>query len=1284
MTALNLVLFGKHPAWSDHMFISDDTDVSNYLKRVFYDHSIIPGLQGGEGDKRVSETWGFLIFIEDQVFFIANAISRDSVGRRRFPLIAAYPLPEGLKLEGARDALKELKAELLSLLSEMLESPGEDLNQWQEIVTKKAKSFRSKVDWSKVDASDVKCQLKRDEVMGLISRLVDEYDSFDLKSCPIVEACSFVQLGLKQFQSAPPAMLVLDHEENGTGLLFAVKDAVGFDLKRYLYGNLTSINVSADDVPQKVVRMLESAGLGDQDSISVDQVPSIKIGASESLISRKFLIPAIISIIIISILFGLFSGGSKDQQAFDDSSEIDSTQQGSPQQKWNSNAIAYIKWIQPLTEFVHEQSLPISGFRLVSKELESDLDPFAAVGAEEVSVKLAKKPPEHFFTSENTAKLELVYANISQLKKSLEIYYKKQFSSDLLKELKRQNYPVPSFIDIDFSQQPIVPDFGSGLIEQLKAHISSRNVLREIVLETKILWNSIIKPLHEVYPKHAKLIQRCVQNMITTSESAKQFREQYAVLLEEFGYPEFIEIDEIQLDKLSENSAWQGVLEKEVSLESIHELVKLLKVNHKDHLQSQAAATVKQAAEEQIIEKVVEEPVVEEPVVEEPIAEEPVVEELVAEEPSVVEQVIEEQAIGQVLEEPAVLPEMQTLVKSVDLDLWDFFLETSLGQLQDNRLTDVVKGHEKAIRAQILKKDTVEEAQMFSEFKDKINRLIVALKPLDSPSIPENSEGHLTYPESEKLQQHLSDYLFNKYTAANVEAGDVESVRRVSQEISLSVDDLLAELSQSFAELEASYFEGQKDEKSAELKERIVTIIQNPLYLEGMFGSRLDIIRADISDNTIAIGKSGDFIWYLKNLMAKGQVDQVQLTRLTQAYNALNSKEQTSELKNMLFAAFEKNAQELGTKNSKKLLELYQNLATYLPQQLHTQQQKEFSEIALFCDRYSQDQSAETLSKAELERLRDSTKSPLTKKFYTGLLAQSDEKNSSSSETFLDQIEKVSGVTSVSISDDSSRIEVLFEGRAGRLVFLPLETQNGLVFVQQSPLALLQYTQLSNICNFDTEYYLTLQDSFWPRSFEVGMGAGFSPLSKWQFRNKKVFTPIKAFSKTDVPAHLNEPKEVLRMAKFFGFRLLKPEECSDFIRQSDLSLAVPLGLTGFDKEDKAQSEMINDSVYAELIKKLIAEGKWTGGFDFERGTPGADQFSDVIGGSAELAYDGSDFYVSGGSWLYEPAVLEEPVRVAEPDRMYMDIGIRFAIDAPTQSAAKKIQEWALQLLTGNE
>ena len=591
MVVSNLVLFGKHPAWSDHMFLHNDTTSSHYLKRVFYDHSVIPALQGGQGDQRISETWSFLVFIDGHVFFIVNAISRDSVGRRRFPLIAAYMLPPKLKLEAALDELRELKAELLSFLDEMLESPGEDLNQWQEAVKQKSKSFQSKVDWSSVDSREVSCQLRRDAVASLMIRLANDYDALDLKSCSFLEACSFIKAGLKQFRSVPPAMLILDQEEKGLGLFFATEGGNSFHLKSHLYGNLASLNVSNDNVLPKVSRLLKSLPTDSESLVSIDQVPSLKL-CLHSTVSKKFLTVSIFLLLIISILFGLFYGCSENDsdQAF--KSEAKSEHLSAPQ-KWTKNATAYVEWIQPLIAFVNQQPALLPGFDSVAKALKTDLDSFAVVKADEISIKLAKNPSDKFFDTENIAGLDAVYANIDQLKTALTAYYEKQFSSELLKELKRQNYPQPSFIGVDFSQQPLLPDFGPGLVNQLKSYTTSRNMLNELVLSTKAFGDSIIKPLHEIFPEHAKYIQRYMQNLIRESTSLKEFQSKYTALSAIFGYPEFVQIDTVNVAKLSENADWIRLLEQEKSVESLNKLVELLKTNQKDQSSSQPVDTIK-------------------------------------------------------------------------------------------------------------------------------------------------------------------------------------------------------------------------------------------------------------------------------------------------------------------------------------------------------------------------------------------------------------------------------------------------------------------------------------------------------------------------------------------------------------------------------------------------------------------------------------------------------------------------------------------------------------------
>ena len=84
------------------------------------------------------------------------------------------------------------------------------------------------------------------------------------------------------------------------------------------------------------------------------------------------------------------------------------------------------------------------------------------------------------------------------------------------------------------------------------------------------------------------------------------------------------------------------------------------------------------------------------------------------------------------------------------------------------------------------------------------------------------------------------------------------------------------------------------------------------------------------------------------------------------------------------------------------------------------------------------------------------------------------------------------------------------------------------------------------------------------------------------------------------------------------------------------------------------------------------------------GAPGKNQFSDVVGGVSELAYDGTNFYAFGGSWLFVPSNSAEYVRIAKPDQMYIDLGIRFVADPPATATAtygELVQKLALQCLT---
>ena len=477
----------------------------------------------------------------------------------------------------------------------------------------------------------------------------------------------------------------------------------------------------------------------------------------------------------------------------------------------------------------------------------------------------------------------------------------------------------------------------------------------------------------------------------------------------------------------------------------------------------------------------------------------------------------------------------------------------------------------------------MERAQTIQKIQQQTNELVAAFKRLNIDSIKDASSLNSTYLENAKNAKHLSDYLFAEYKAANIDKGDLESVDKISQDLSLKVNKYLADLDNTFTNLKTDYFSNPKGATTTNLDEQINEITQNPLYFEGVFGSQLEIIKNAVLNNTLDIKTPQDFIWYTQSLASKSGTTEEQIAVITEAFNKLTPANQTGELEDVVRQAFDKHVQELRATNPEDLLNLYKSLAVYLPKKLQTQQDKALAQIAAYWSRYKTDTNTGIPAIEELEKFRYSAESPLTRQFYEGLLSEYNNIALQSSSDTINEIRKGGGVKSVSFNDERSQAKVIFGGEGGELIFLPAKLENAVVFVQQSPLSLQQYIQLSNICGFDTEYYLTLQDSFWPRSFEVGMGLGFSVLSEWQFRNKDVFAPINAFNKNTLPARLNEPGQVLRMANFFGFRLLKPQECTDFVRLADGSSANRLKFSAVDVKRLESANTIQTSVYAESM-----------------------------------------------------------------------------------------------------
>lgn len=584
MDTSGLILFGKHPAWSDHMLVTTGAGSSHLLKPIFYDHSVIPALQqGGEVAESVLEGWSFLVFLDSQVYCIVSVPSSDAVGRTRFPLMVACPLPTGLCLEAACAALASLKQELRALLHAVLVFPeDDDSGRWQADVSLQVESFRSAVDWASGDSSGQSCEISRPILGSLMTRLLDEHDVLNLQSCSYAEACVLVQVGLKQFKTLIPVMLVLDQADHGDAVLFAFNREAGFRIQRYLHGNLPSLSVKEANLSAQVIRLLGPSSVELEHSWALEDVPSLRLdvqaGDHPTLnLSRKHLYIAVVATLILSILIGLLFGGGGDGDDDDSApSEVDTGQSFPARDAWISNATAYVEWVQQFAEYVDRHPSRIPSQDPVMRALQLELNPFSVVNGGEIRADFVKNPSNRIFRTSNIDKLDRVYANIRQLRDSLTFYYEQNFTNQLSADLAQRGYQLPSYIAVDFSIKPIQPYFGTGLLPQFAACIQGHEALEELVESSKALEHAIIQPLGQLFPEHAELVQQYLQKIIAESESLEVFQRQYAELSEVLFYPDLIQPDALNVEALSIDVEWQGILQQETQLQSIRKLVNLL------------------------------------------------------------------------------------------------------------------------------------------------------------------------------------------------------------------------------------------------------------------------------------------------------------------------------------------------------------------------------------------------------------------------------------------------------------------------------------------------------------------------------------------------------------------------------------------------------------------------------------------------------------------------------------------------------------------------------------
>ncbi len=184
-----LTLFGKHPAWSDHMIVTGDTVTGNRLKRLLYDQSLVPAFQGRITPERLSRMT-FVLHSGECLAEIVAIPSRDSIGRSRFPLFAALTLPErGFDLVGEKK-LEVTGEALRSFLATLFDPPPqEDPAVWQDIIERKVRAFQSPVGSITHPESEA-LTLSPDEFAAVVRAVAAGERAFTLSADPLSASLS--------------------------------------------------------------------------------------------------------------------------------------------------------------------------------------------------------------------------------------------------------------------------------------------------------------------------------------------------------------------------------------------------------------------------------------------------------------------------------------------------------------------------------------------------------------------------------------------------------------------------------------------------------------------------------------------------------------------------------------------------------------------------------------------------------------------------------------------------------------------------------------------------------------------------------------------------------------------------------------------------------------------------------------------------------------------------------------------------------------------------------------
>lgn len=1275
----SLALFGKHPAWSDHMVLVDPGDASgSLLKRLFYDHSVVPASRA-EIDPTVFADIRFIVGLEDGLALVVGLPSRDSVGRSRFPLFAAHPLPDAPLEALSPEYLDDLADSLLGFLESVIPEPGAPAPSCDEV-----EAARTRFSPPDAPASVSPHRVRADLFRPMVRGLADGHTSFTFRADALPERLALAGAVCRQFKTPPRFLLLLNRPSDPSAIFIKGAAETGFQLESFFTGRLPALDsfrTGGGGAAAKVLGTLEEGRV----TLAVGVCPSLRLAsvsrraplARLRALDRRILVAAGVAVFLLLLIL-VFALRPARPPAEAPPRAISGTALEEAREQWTRTARAYSEWVGPLIAHRDAGDLPASA-QGVHRALALPLNPFAVVGDGTVRSDLIDNPSNRVFLPENRARLDEIARHVGILRDAVEAYF-----TDLDPAPPRAALVAAGILSAPADPATPAPAlvFDATLLPALTARERAHAAASALGEGFARLEETVLRPLRTLVPDFARLAQAHVGAVLRAGADQPPdslealFRDLHTLFAWE-GDPPFADV---ALDRLSADSRWREVLASAPSAASVSAGLDRLRAHRRvdsararrvprdvlaalDRVESELREAEALFPGEDLLDPSARERLAairrEAEALPQGVS---ILLDLEDAEATAAARLAETAALGKALEDRR--------DQLSDPSVWARGLESEVAALSAD-LRPQAEALLASMRDRIARAPALAPAEAFRTFRAEGAALLEALAGLDQ-FFREPPPAAAPYFASSGAPQHARRVTLQRLKEAlqppvGAPVDAVEGVRAWKREgIAAYLEDR-TDLLRVYSTLDT------RAHSPASLQRAFSQLAAHPFALHqdtaaplAALGSPDGFPAAD-GEGTARDPTAADLFWALSAASAEGHISAAGLTAATAAFLASDAPPSAAESLGRAWGVAYRRLQAGHAGDLPRLLEFAHRLPELVPTPFQDERARFGHDLARLLQETARADDDQLPAADEWRARAAAAPDPALATLLTEAAALREEAGQTG---FLEGIALLAEASPFIVSAapvaDGNIIDVRLRGDLGTLRFLALSVDDTAVFLQQSPVTLRQFFLLARHLEIDLEDFLMTAENRFPRTFELGGQIGFSPSPRWILSNRLEFPPLPFVPPERLPMHLGSPLIAKAMADRLGWRLPAPAEAAALVRHATARSTAPSALV----LDAAEQDALHRngapaaSVYRDALRSAEA---LVGGRVFEAAAPAADSFGGALGGTAELAFADGRFFVLGPSWLHIPADNAPPVALEDPADVFIDLGFRFAFDAPHRS-----------------